>query len=372
MKSPPGFGLRSRSIGTAFVFPRVPKAPEDWRSPKRFATSAVRCQFQIFNFLSRHVKTPFAISAVLCCALSGRCLAQAQMNTNSQPAPALSFSPAGGNEFTFDTGVLRGKLRAQGRSMGLSSVVYLPSGMRLDSSMGLFSHYRVFSAGKRYGTAAWEWPSEARPGRNGGVEVRWPSAPDRPFELRALYRWAAPNVLDLETTVVAQTNLLRFESFLASYFTMDFTNALVWAGGPDKSEPLVAADKSYGAWLAFPRDDAAAAIIGDGRWKFQPNPVDWVVMPRLVRLLAVRRAPVTGLTAVLMARPGDCFAISTPQQSDPHNSLYLSLFGLDLKPGQTARARARLLIAPKLTQAEISGAWADYIERGPARLERKP
>ena len=31
--------------------------------------------------------------------------------------------------------------------------------------------------------------------------TRWKAAPDRPFELRATYRWATPNALDLETVV---------------------------------------------------------------------------------------------------------------------------------------------------------------------------
>src|SRR5664279_621881 len=62
----------------------------------------------------------------------------------------LVFLASGTNEFTFDTGVLKGKLRADGKSRGLSSVVHLPSGATLDTSMGLFGHYRVFSANKRY------------------------------------------------------------------------------------------------------------------------------------------------------------------------------------------------------------------------------
>jgi hypothetical protein len=304
------------------------------------------------------MKVLLAIFMALGCAAQGRARAQAHIETNSQSAPV--FSAAGANEFSFDTGVLRGKLRAEGRSKGLSSVIYAPTGTRLDSSMGLFSHYRVFSAGKRYGTAAWDWPGEARLGSDGAVETRWPAAEGRPFELRARYRWAAPNILDLETTVLAKTNLPRFESFLASYFTADFTNALVWAGGSEGTRQFMAADKSYGAWLAFPRDDGAAAVIRDGRWKLEPNPVDWVLMPRLTGPLAVRRAPATGLTAVLMSPASDCFAVCTPQQSDPHNSLYLSLFGRDLKEGQTARARARLLIAPKLSEAQILKEWREF------------
>jgi len=214
----------------------------------------------------------------------------------------LAFSASGTNEFAFDTGVLKGKLRAEGNSRGLSSVVHLPTGATLDSSMGLFGHYRVFTANKRYGTAAWDWPSVAKLRRDGSVEVRWPSAEDRPFELRAVYRWAAPNILDLETSVQAKTNLAKFESFLASYFAEGFTNSCVYA--QSTAQPgLETADKSYGIWQAFPRDDQAVSIIQDGRWKILPNPVDWTIRPHLAKPLGVRRCPANGVSVLLMAPP---------------------------------------------------------------------
>lgn len=275
----------------------------------------------------------------------------------------LAFSIGSSNEFVFATGVLRGTLRAGGRSKGLSSVIHLPTGTRMDSSMGLFSHYRVFSTGKRYGVGAWDWPSEAKLLADGSVEVRWPATGDRPFELSALYRWAAANTLDLQTTVVAKTDLPHFESFLASYFTADFTNALVCSGDSSSAGQLFTpAEKERGTWLAFPRDEGAIAVIRDGRWKLEPNPVDWVLLPCFTRPLAVRRAPATGLTALLMSLPGDCFAISTPHQTEAHGSTYLSLFGRDLRSGETALARSRLLIAPQLSEAEMVKAYEDYLK----------
>src|ERR1017187_10391080 len=148
--------------------------------------------------------------------MHGLSLAQAQVKPSDDRV--LAFSASGTNGFTFDTGVLRGKLRAGGKSTGLSSVVHVPTGMRLDSSMGLFGHYRQFSANKRYSDAAWYWPSDASLRPDGSVEVHWPSAEDRPFELSAVYHWASPNILDLETSMLAKTNLAKFESFLGSYF----------------------------------------------------------------------------------------------------------------------------------------------------------
>lgn len=290
------------------------------------------------------------------------CLLSAQPQEKSS-ANRLAFVPAGTNGFTFDTGVLRGKLRAEGKSRGLSSVVYVPTGTRLDSSMGLFGHYRVFSANQRYGGGAWDWPSEAKLGLDGSVEIRWPADAERPFELGATYRWAAADILDLETRVQAKTNLVKFESFLASYFVPDFTNSQVWVSelpGKPGTRVFMSAEQRFGTWLTFPRDDVAVGIIRDGRWKFPPSPVDWVIMPRLAAPLGVRRAPATGLTAVVMSLPSDCFAVMTPHQTEGHYSIYLSLFGRDLRSGETARARARLVIGGKLTEEEVVAACERY------------
>ena len=271
----------------------------------------------------------------------------------------LAFSAYGTNEFTFDTGVLAGKLRAGGKSRGLSSVVHLPTGVTLDSSMGLFGHYRVFSANKRYGTAAWDWPSEAKLHNDGSVEVHWPSAEDRPFELSAVYRWVTPDTLDLETSVQAKTNLAKFESFLASYFADCFTNSSVYVRS-NNQQWLEPADKSFGVWQAFPRDDEAVSIIQDGRWKLAPNPVDWVIRPRLANPLAIRGCPANGLRAVLMSPPSDCLGVLTPFEAEGHRSMYLCLFGKDLKAGESAKARARLVIGTNLTGETIDRLYSVY------------
>ena len=67
-------------------------------------------------------------------------------------------------------------------------------------------------------------------------------------------------------------------------------------------------------------------------------------MPRLAAPLALRRDAGRDLTAVLMAPAADCFAVSMPYRGDGHRSVYLSLFGRDLKPGEAASARARLIV----------------------------
>jgi hypothetical protein len=279
----------------------------------------------------------------------------------AQTAPAnLRFVASAGGEFQFDTGELRGTLRAGGKSRGVSSVVHIPSGKTISEGFGLLSHYRVFTTNHRYGPGAWYVPSEARLNDDGSVEVHWLAADDRPFEMWALYSWSGPATLDVETRVRPHSDLSGFESFLASYFAKTFTSSMVCV----KKRPLMSAVESQGEWQMSPRDQAAISLIHDGRWTFAPNPVDWAILPKLAQPLGVRRDPASGITALVMAPAGDCFAVSTPYETfETHHSVYLSLFGRNIKAGETARARARLVVvhAP-LSENEVLKLYKTYMD----------
>jgi hypothetical protein len=278
-------------------------------------------------------------------------------------APVFSASDSGG--FDFDTGLFRGQLRPGGKSLGLISMVHVPSGKRLDQSNGILSHYRVFTKGVRYGGGAWDWPSQAKLRADGAVEVTWPSAPDRPFQMQAVYQWRGPAILDLETSVEAERPLTGFESFVAAYFSEGFTNTAVYvAKSPEHGgQPgFLPARASYGQWLMFPRDAGALDLIQDGRWTLPPHPVQWTILPALAHPLAWRRDPENGLTAVLMSRPTDCFAVASPHQTEGHHSVYFSLFGRDLKVGEVARARMQLVWATHPTDLEILKLYQGYLD----------
>lgn len=271
----------------------------------------------------------------------------------------LRFIPAG-EEFQFDTGALRGTLRGGGKSTGLSAVFDCATGTNLAKSMGLFSHYRLLDSDTRYGTAAWDWPSSAKLLPNGVVEVLWQADADHPFDLKATYRWAASNALDVTTTVTAKKDLKKFESFLASYFS-GFPQSRVFAKRDGKSE-FIAAEQANGTWQAFPRDDDAVKIIGDGRWKRPPHPVEWNIMPLLAAPLGMRRDEATGLTALVMARPHDCFGVLTPFGEEGHRSLYLSLFGRDLKSGESVTAISRLVIGRGISDAQAVAMFESFMK----------
>lgn len=276
----------------------------------------------------------------------------------------LQFIPAEDGSFTFDTGVLSGVLRAEGRSIGLIPVTYTAEGSEIAAGEGLFNHYRVFTRGKRYGYGARRWPSTAELHSDGSVEVRWEATAERPFELRSTYRWVGPNTLDLVTSVRAEVKLEAFEVFLASYYQPPFIDSQVWATrdprGGDQAG-FVSADEELGVWLAFPRDEQSAALIDDGRWELEPHPLDWTQMPDYALPLAIRRDPDSGLTVIVMAQPESCFGVFTPYGEERHYSNYFSLFGTDIQPGESASARARLVVLPDLRTEEILRMAADFL-----------
>jgi sugar phosphate isomerase/epimerase len=256
----------------------------------------------------------------------------------------LGFAGDGRGGFTFDTGELRGRLHAEGKSIGLSEVVHPQTGARLDRSNGLLSHYRVFTRGVRYGAGAWDWPSTATLKNPTSVEIHWPPAEGRPFTLRALYRLLKADTIEVETIVEPAQDLTGFESFLASYFDPAFSNACVTVKTNDATTTF-AATRERGDWQMYPRDTAARALIEDGRWTIEPHPVAWTFPAEFAGpALAQRRAPTLALAGILQASATDCFAVAIPHQTDEHYSIYLSLFGRDLKAAETVRAKARLTI----------------------------
>ena len=271
----------------------------------------------------------------------------------------LVFTRAAG-ELHFDTGILKGTLGAGGKSLGLRPVTHVASNVQLAGAFGVFSPYRLLTSDARFGTAAWDWASKSDVLADGAAQVRW--APDtvHPLEMTGVYRWTAADTLDLELTVKPQRDLRRFELFLASYFNGFPTSlACTPANGSGGFMPAV---KTDGVWQTFPRDDAATAIFGDGRWTRPPHPVTWNVMPRFAAPLALRRDAASGLTALLMSRPTDCFAVSMPYGEEGHRSVYLSLFGRDLKAGQAASASARLVIGRDITDERAMELYRAYVK----------
>jgi hypothetical protein len=272
----------------------------------------------------------------------------------------LRFEAAGA-EFRFDTGEFRGVLRGGGRPAGLTELVDCTTGTNLAGRNGILGFYRLLDADARY-PDGWSWKGgAARVMSDGAVEATWPADAAHPFDLRAVYRWRTPSALDLETTLTARKTLRRMEVFVASYFN-GFDESRVFARAAN-GPALVAADEASGVWQVFPRDEAAVEVVRDGRWTRPPHPVDWAVRPPFAAPMGMRRDGPSRRTVLLMARPEDCFAVLTPHGAEAHRSLYLSLFGRDLAPGEAASAVVRLVVGRDMTDAAAVSAWEEFRNR---------
>jgi len=284
-------------------------------------------------------------------------------------AAELVFKAAGKGLYTFDTGVLRGRLKLDGRFMGIYPLVDVASGADLVRPPGIFSPYRVFETNKRYGNAARDWPTVTKLLPDGAVEAHWAAAKAHPIEMTAVYRCSAADAIDLVLTVKPQKAMPRFELFLSSYFLPGFRAAVYTRRPGEATAAFVAVDRkagSRGGYVMFPRDEAAVAMIQDGRWKIPPSAVDWAIERWLAAPLAVRRDALKGITGAMMCPPADCFAVASPwnarsRKGGGYRSLYHCLFGRDLKAGEAATARCRLVLAHDLTDAQVVARYKAYV-----------
>jgi len=287
-------------------------------------------------------------------------------DSSAPESEALRFkSTETKGEYKFDTGIIRGTLRSEGKSRGLSEVIYLPKKIQIDGSLGLFGFYRIFAGHRRFGAALWGRASAAQLLPEGAVKVVWPAEKECPFELTAIYRLLNAASVDLEIMVKPSGDLPTFEVFLASYFHEDFPSSYIYVQKEVSQDAsgaeFVEAGTWGGKWQMYPRDKQVIAMIKDGRWQQEPHPVDWDIRECLAAPVGMRRHAKSGLSVVLMARPEDCFAIATPYTKETHYSQYLSLFGRNLYKDKTIHAHTRLLFTWELSDAGILQEYQKFI-----------
>ncbi len=288
-------------------------------------------------------------------------------------AAELRFVSDGGGLYSFDSGVLSGTLSAGGKNHGIVSLLHAGSGKQLAHGVGVLNLYRLFSAVQRYGDAARSWPTTSRLLDGGAVEVVYPSAAEHPFEIRTVYRLSSADSIDLEIVVTPEGDMQQFELFQSSYFAPEMTGKIYVKppfsapGAPRFLSPDYH-DMLAGTYLIFPRDEAAIRLIFDGRWRIPPHVVQWSISQWMAAPLALRTDPSTGVTAVVMARPEDCFAVAAPYNRTPpdgiasHGSLYFSLFGCPVSKAKAVRTRVRLAVLDQLEEQRVVERYAQFVE----------
>ena len=288
----------------------------------------------------------------------------------------LGFQSAGNGVYSFDTGIVKGKMQAEDGMQGIFTLVDVKTGLEFaygKDNPGLFSYYRMFSTNKRYGEAMRDWPRSAKLLPGGALQIIWQALPEHPVEIKATLQWNNAETLDLVTEVIPQKDMPKFEVFLSNYWNKDF-RSYVYAkpgfhsGGKPGFIPADVTPLVLGNYVAFPRDLKSAQIIYDGRWDYAPNPVQVCLSQLFEYPLCMKKDNRNGLTFVMMSRKEDCFSIVTPYNMDPpdnvsgHYSLYFSLFGNDLKAGESVKACTRFVVGKGISDEKAVELYKQFID----------
>lgn len=277
----------------------------------------------------------------------------------------LSFHFDGGNNLTFDTGVVKGAIVKDGTGEALRPISFVDPDVPIDDNHGLLMPYRFLTPQRRYGFGAWEWERTGKILESGAAEFRWLGTSDRPFNLSAIYDWKTDDTLDFVIQYTPLVDMDKFELFVGSYF-QKFTDVKVYArDGGGRRAGFIPVDPQTPGNQFFPRGDDVLSMINDGRWTFPPYPQPVVIRPTYAAPIGIKREPKSGATVLMMAPPDDCFAITAMGSW----AMYLNFFGKDVKKGQTLVGHARLVFGMGITDAQAVSRYNEYLSDLKAQIE---
>lgn len=264
---------------------------------------------------------------------------------------SLNWNASAG-ELRFETEMIRGVLRADGRQQSITELIYKPADSRVDSGM-MLAPYRLLSRSAWMGEAR-EMPHRARPIED-GIEIVWDASLTHQATLGMRITIQEPAHIDTTVSVVGHAFYPDYEVFISAYFREGFRSGAYLAPVSGESPTTVVQLQPESnplfreMYLAFPRDERAANIVTDGRWQRGRHhtrflPARYYGLP--LGFYGQRDGP---LDVLFMGPPSDVFAVNMAYFTDDpldhvgqHNSLYLSLFGRDLHPGERWQTKVRL------------------------------
>ena len=122
----------------------------------------------------------------------------------------LAFKGDDQGNLVFNTGVVKGSVKKDGLGAGLKPITFIEPNVPIDNNHGLLVPYRFLTPQKRYGFGSWEWPRTGKLLDDGGAELRWAAATDRPFTFSSTLHWKAADTLDLTLVFTPDTDLEKF------------------------------------------------------------------------------------------------------------------------------------------------------------------
>ncbi|MDI1248983.1 MAG: hypothetical protein PSV13_08990 [Lacunisphaera sp.] len=279
-----------------------------------------------------------------------------------QAAPVCSWDAAT-KELSFSLSRLSGVLNcdlsaAHGKSHHFSKVVHKPSNTLVSPDAGgmvkagLLNYFRVLTTGG-YLTELRVEPATLRPEKDGITLIYEPTI-RRQARVTAQFTFREPNIIDLDLRVETLASYPGFEILLSAYMAPGFESGAYVAKqefGPTEPQQIRIQDQPmiHGVWPFFPRDEAGAHRLTDGR--HQKGRYFWRMAIGRRYGLPLAFFSKGEVDVLLMGRPEDVYAVGATYTGDAetdsiarHRSLYLSLFGEDFQPGEGRRTQMRMII----------------------------
>lgn len=232
-----------------------------------------------------------------------------------------------------------------------SNTLISPDGSGMEQ-VGLLNFFRVLIRGGYLTELREEKPLVKA--EKDGVTLTWLPTIRRQANVTVRFTFREPNIIDMDMSVETLANYPGFEILLSAYLAPGFVSGAYVATeefGPVVPEQIRITDQPmiHGVWPFFPRNEAGANLLTDGR--HQKGRWYW-------RMAVGRRygMPMTffnkgEVDVLVMGRPEDVYAVGVTYDGDPetdniaaHRSLYLSMFGEDLVAGEGRRTQMRMVI----------------------------
>lgn len=195
-----------------------------------------------------------------------------------------------------------------------------------------------------------------------GITLTWMPTIRRQAKVKVKFTFRQPNIIDMDLWVETLTNYPGFEILLSAYMAPGFESGAYVAKeefGTVEPEQIRPVDQPmiHGIWPFFPRDEAGANLLTDGR--HQKGRWYWRMAIGRRYGMPLAFFSKDGVDAILMGRPEDVYAVGATYKGDEindnvagHRSLYLSLFGDDFKAGEGRRTQMRMVIGDYVSNPE--------------------
>jgi len=247
---------------------------------------------------------------------------------------------------------------SNGKSHHFNNVIYKPTGMMVSpdgermAGAGMLNFFRVLIEGGYLTELRVEEPL-LKPEED-GITLTWMPTIRRQAMVKVKFTFRQPNIIDIDMWVETLANYPGFEILLSAYLAAGFESGVYVAKqefGPIEPQQIRLIDQPmiHGIWPFFPRDEAGANLLTDGR--HQKGRWYWRMAIGRRYGMPLAFFSKNGVDAILMGRPEDVYAVGATYKGDEkndnvagHRSLYLSLFGEDFKAGEGRRTQMRMVI----------------------------